>query len=143
MKSKATSAYAQRGMSSLSWLVVLAVAGFFMMCAFKIVPPYAENMYVVDALKSLGNGATPVAEMTKGEIRSQLQKNYMLNNVRAEGPQNIEFESTRNGMLINVNYEVRVNIYANADVVISFANQLDTSKPGECCKPVKSAAAKK
>ena len=60
-------ARAQRGMSSLNLMIVLLVAGFFMMCAFKLVPSYAENMYVVDALKALGDGAKPVAEMSKSE----------------------------------------------------------------------------
>ena len=144
MKTAIESAYSQRGMSSLSLLIIMMVAGFFMMCAFKMVPAYAENMYVVDALKTLGDGAKPVGEMTKKEIKkSAMQRNYMLNNVRTEGPNNIDVERTRDGLLVNINYEVRVNLFANADVVMSFENQLDSTDVDACCKPEKPVVKKK
>lgn len=135
----------QRGMSSLSLMMILLVAGFFMMCAFKLVPAYAENVYVVDALKALGNGAKPVAEMSKRDIKSALQKHYMLNNVRSEGPNNIDVERTRDGLLVNINYEVRTVLIdaINLDVVVRFENQLDSSDVDSCCKPTKPVTKKK
>lgn len=135
----------QRGMSSLSLMMILLVAGFFMMCAFKLVPAYAENVYVVDALKALGNGAKPVAEMSKRDIKSVLQKHYMLNNVRSEGPNNIDVERTRDGLLVNINYEVRTVLIdaINLDVVVRFENQLDSSDVDSCCEPTKPVTKKK
>lgn len=129
----------QSGISSLNLMIVLLVAGFFMMCAFKLVPAYAENMYVVDALKALGDGAKPVGQMSKKEIKSTLQRHYMLNNVRTEGPNNIDVERTRDGLLVNINYEVRTTLIdaINLDVVVSFENQLDSTDIDSCCEPTK------
>lgn len=145
MNNQVVSARSQSGMSSLSLMTILLVAGFFMMCAFKLVPAYAENMYVVDALKALGNGVKPVGEMNKGEIKSALQKHYMLNNVRSEGPNNIDVERTRDGLLVNINYEVRTVLIdaINLDVVVRFENQLDSTDVDSCCKPTKPVTKKK
>lgn len=135
----------QSGMSSLSLMTILLVAGFFMMCAFKLVPSYAENMYVVDALKALGDDANPVEEMSKNEIKSALQRHYVLNNVRSEGPNNIDIERTRDGLLININYEVRTSLIEliNLDMVVSFENQLNSNDIASCCKPTKPVTKKK
>lgn len=145
MSNQVVSVRKQSGMSSLSLMMVLLVAGFFMMCAFKLVPAYAENMYVVDALKALGDGVKPVGEMGKKEIKSTLQRHYMLNNVRSEGPNNIDVERTRDGLLVNINYEVRTTLIdaINLDVVVSFENQLDSTDVGSCCEPTKSVSKKK
>lgn len=135
----------QSGMSSLSLMTILLLAGFFIMCAFKLVPAYAENMYVVDALKALGDGVKPVGEMNKSEIKSALQKHYMLNNVRSEGPNNIDVERTRDGLLVNINYEVRTVLIdaINLDVAVRFENQLDSTDVDSCCKPTKPVTKKK
>lgn len=145
MSNQVARASVQRGMSSLSLMTILLVAGFFMMCAFKLVPAYAENMYVVDALKSLGDGVKPVGEMSKKEIKSTLQRHYMLNNVRSEGPNNIDVERTRDGLLVNINYEVRTVLIdaINLDVVVRFENQLDSNDVESCCKPTKPVNQKK
>lgn len=135
MKTLAPSAYSQRGLSSLSWLLLIAVTGFFMMCAFKLIPHYAENIYIADGLKTLGQGEKPVADMSKREIKKTLDRFYMMNNVRSEGSKNLDLDRTKKGLLVNVNYEVRVPLFANVDVLLTFENQLDSSDPSACCKP--------
>tara|TARA_B100000809_G_scaffold66641_1_gene63448 strand:- start:4294 stop:4731 length:438 start_codon:yes stop_codon:yes gene_type:complete len=145
MKQKTISSCSQRGMSVFNFLIVMMVAGFFMMFAFKVVPYYAENMYVVEALKTVGESAKPVSEMNKREIKTIIQRHYMLNNVRAEGPNNIDVDRSRDGLLVNINYEVRVPFLEvlNLDLVMSFENQLDSSDVEACCKPTKPVVKKK
>ena len=145
MKNRTINCCSQRGVSFFNFLIVMMVAGFFMMFAFKIVPSYAENMYVVEALKAVGDSAKPVGEMSKREIRTIIQRHYMLNNVRSEGPNNIDVDRSRDGLLININYEVRVPFLEalNLDLVMSFENQLDSSDVEACCKPTKPVVKKK
>ncbi|MBB3168268.1 DUF4845 domain-containing protein [Simiduia aestuariiviva] len=125
----------QLGLSSFNLLLVLAVVGFFAMCAFKLVPVYSENQYVVSALESLRNKDKPVAQMTAAEIRKHLQSFYMINGVRSEGASNIEIERERNRNIITINYEVRVPLIYNISVVVDFQNYMDTTKPEACCRP--------
>lgn len=126
----------QRGLGMLQWALVIAVAGFFLLFAFKVVPLYAENRYVESALRSLGTGGEKVGEMTDAEIRKKLGNFYMINNVRSEGPtKNIKIDRRSEDLLITIDYETRVPLFYNIDLVLSFQNHLDSARPGQCCKP--------
>jgi hypothetical protein len=120
----------------LQWALVIAVAGFFLLFAFKVVPLYAENRYVESALRSLETGGEKVGEMTDAEIRKKLGNFYMINNVRSEGPtKNIKIDRRSEDLLITIDYETRVPLFYNIDLVLSFQNHLDSARPGQCCKP--------
>jgi len=124
----------QAGLSSIGWLLTIMVAGFFLLCAFKLIPSYAEDRYIQSALKALPQGGA-LMELSNSEIKKKLDKFYMINNVRSEGARNIKIERTSKKTLVNVNYEVRVPLIYNIDVVMIFKNQLDSSRPDACCKP--------
>jgi hypothetical protein len=87
MKSK------QKGMAALQWLVVIAVAGFLMICGFTVMPAYINNWTVQAALESLQNerGVSSWIERTKSEMK------------------------------ISANYEARRHLLGNIDVVLVFA----------------------
>jgi len=126
----------QRGLGMLQWALVIAIAGFFLLFAFKVVPLYAENRYVEVALRSLENGGEKLEQMTDSEIKKKLNNFYMLNNVRSEGPtKNIKIARESEKALVTVDYETRVPLFWNIDLVLSFQNHLDSTRPGQCCKP--------
>ncbi|MDO3386483.1 DUF4845 domain-containing protein [Gilvimarinus sp. SDUM040013] len=127
---------AQRGLSAISWLVLLTVVGFFGLCVAKMAPVYAENYYITTGLKSVAQqNAGNLKNMRKSEISRSLNSYYSINNVRSPGAKELEFQSTSRGMLVINRYEVRVPLLANIDVVMSFFNVLDTSAPDLCCDP--------
>lgn len=127
----------QSGISMLLLLAILAIAGFFMLCAFKLVPSYAENRYVVTGLRTLAPNADALRSMSNNEIRSSLRRYYGLNNVRSEGPQNIEVRRVAGQqVLVTVDYEVRTNLFYNIDVVLSFENHLHSAHFDRCCRPI-------
>lgn len=126
----------QRGLGMLQWVLVIAVAGFFLIFAFKVIPLYAENRYVESALRSLATGSEEVDEMSEMEIKQKLGNFYMVNNVRSEGPtKNIKIERESDKVLVTIDYETRVPLFYNIDLVLTFQNHLDSTRPGECCKP--------
>ncbi|MBU2885039.1 DUF4845 domain-containing protein [Gilvimarinus agarilyticus] len=126
----------QRGLSAIAWLVLLAVVGFFGLCIAKMAPVYAENYYIVNGFKSLTKqGGNELKNMRKQELSRSLSNYYSINNVRSPGAKELEFQPTSKGMLVINQYEVRVPLIANVDVVMSFFNVLDTSAPEECCDP--------
>ena len=45
----------QRGMTMLSWLVVIAIAVFFMLIGIKMVPTYLENYSIRQVLTNMEN----------------------------------------------------------------------------------------
>lgn len=126
----------QRGLGMLQWALVIAIAGFFILFAFKVIPLYAENRYVESALRSLENGGEKLEQMTDAEISKKLNNFYMINNVRSEGPtKNIKVVRESEKALVTVDYETRVPLFYNIDLVLSFQNHLDSTRPGQCCKP--------
>jgi hypothetical protein len=129
----------QRGLGMLQWLLVVAIAGFFLMFAFKVVPLYAENRYVESALRSLVSGGEKLEEMSDGEITKKLNNFYMINNVRSQGPtKNIKIEREAEKAVVTIDYETRVPLLYNIDLVLSFKNHLDSTNPTQCCKPASS-----
>lgn len=132
----------QQGLGLLSWILVMIIAGFFLLCAFKIVPIYAENRYVVSGLKSLDDASAPLSEMSDMEIKRKMASFYMINNVRSEGPKNIEIQRDAKKIIVKIDYESRVTLFDNApffrtlDVVVVFKNHLDSSRPNQCCTQV-------
>ena len=126
----------QRGLGMLQWALVIAIAGFFMLFAFKVIPLYAENRFVKSALRSLVTGGEKLEQMTDAEIKSKLGKFYTINNVRSEGPtKNIKVVRESEKALVTVDYETRVPLFWNIDLVVSFQNHLDSTRPGQCCTP--------
>ena len=125
----------QRGLTMISWVLVLAILAFCGMFGFAVVPMYAENMYVVNALKSLAEPGVILTEMSDAEINKRLQNFYMVNNVRSEGAQNIVIDRKSRTLLITVDYENRTNLFWNIDIVTRFQNHLDAEHPKLCCKP--------
>jgi hypothetical protein len=133
----------QHGLTLISRIFVAAILAFCGMFAFAVVPMYAENMYVVKALKSLVEPGERVTEMTDSEIKKKIQNFYLVNNVRSEGPQNIVIDRKSKNLLITIDYEIRTNLFYNIDVVANFQNHLDGEHPDLCCRPLAEARAAK
>lgn len=126
----------QRGVSMPVLVLILVLIGFFLMVAFKVVPVYVENRYIVAALNTLGEDAQEIQSMTTREIRTKLQRIYSVNNIRSEGSKQIDIDKESDRVLVRVDYETRVPLFLNIDLVMSFENELDSSRPDQCCDPL-------
>jgi Domain of unknown function (DUF4845) len=125
----------QRGLSTLGWLMTIAVFGFVLMCGFKMGPVYLDNSFVVGALKSLAESESDLKQLSNRDIRTKLNKMFAINNIRGDVTKQVKIVREQNRVLVNINYEKRVPLFYNVDVVMTFNNQLDSSRPGECCTP--------
>ncbi|WP_198147292.1 DUF4845 domain-containing protein [Gilvimarinus polysaccharolyticus] len=124
----------QSGLTAISMLMVLIISAFLALFAFKVVPEYVENYYNVAGLKALGADNPNLAKMSTKEIKKAMSRYYSINNVRSEGSKQIEVvRNSRNVLVIN-EYESRVNLIANIDLVLRFKNVLDSDNPDDCCK---------
>lgn len=126
----------QRGLSSLGWLFVISIGGFALLCGFKLGPVYLDNTFVRGALQSLSK-EEDLMGMNNGTIRGKLSKLFAVNNIRGEVTKKVKIERKKDRVLVNINYEERIPLIYNIDVVLTFENQLDSSRPGECCNPPK------
>ena len=124
----------QLGMGSIGWLVTLALCGFFLLCLFRLGPAYYDNYAMQGALKDLASKNPQLGTMSKSSIRSHLAKYTTINGIRGDHAKEIEIVRKKDRLLVNNIYEKRIPLFLNIDVVLSFANQLDSSDPDACCE---------
>lgn len=124
----------QVGMHKLLLLLIILIFGTVLWSVIKVAPAYIDNMYIVEALRSLAeNHPDDLHQVPKSEIDQELRKFYTVNNVRGEAAKALKVERLKDKTLISVSYETRVPLFYNIDAVLTFNNVLDSSKPEECC----------
>lgn len=124
----------QKGFSAIGWMLIIGLGGLAMMAFIAIVPPYVDNIYVEDALKSLAENHPDFGQMGKREIHSVIDKFLAVNNINQDAAKSFEVKKFGGRAIVNSVYEVRSNFAANIDVVVRFENQLDSNNAGACCE---------
>jgi len=109
----------QRGMTAIGWLLVLVLVLVFAIVFIKLVPVYIDGYKTYSSLASLeednsAHGKSPL------EIRKMLMKRLDINMVTDVGKDDITFTRDRNGTKVEVDYEVRRQLFGNMYVVIVF-----------------------
>ena len=111
----------QRGMTLMSFVVVLAVVGFAAYLAMKLFPMYNEYYSVRSAMKGLKN-EPGIANFDPGKIKEQFFRKLDISYSSHVKPEHVKI--TRNekggGWLMDVNYEIREPMVGNLDVVGKF-----------------------
>lgn len=122
----------QKGLSAIGWLFVISVFGFSLLVVSKLGPHYLDNRFVVSTLKSLGDDPE-FPRMSVSDIRTKLSKTFSINNIRGKATQSVKVVKNAQKTLVSIVYEERIDLLHNIDVVLTFNNVLDSTKPDECC----------
>ena len=108
----------QKGLSLISFVLVLVLALFVSFLAMKIVPIYMEYYSVVSIMNGIADERGS-AKLSSYDIRLKVGNGLNLNyssNVKSK-----HFKITQgNGVLLRVAYEVREPVIGNLDVVVKF-----------------------
>lgn len=121
-------------MGAIGWLIVLSIVGFALLCFFRLGPVYLDDRMLIGMMKSVADNNPDLAEMGRSDVESALSRYSSVNGVR--GPAASSFKVIRRDerIVVNSNYEVRIDLLGNIDVVLSFRHQLDSRDPENCCK---------
>ena len=115
---------AQRGMSMTMIMIIMGVAMFFGLFAFKTGPAYFENWTVSKIANDVA--ANPdLMRAPKSKIYQSIQEQYRHNNLwdlKAEETIVLKKDGKR-GYLVTVDYEKRENLFSNIDLVMRFEKQ--------------------
>lgn len=114
-----TSPKRMRGMGMLGWIAVLALASFFLTCLFKLGPVYLDHWTVKSILDEV-MASQDLANQSKSEIRSLVQRRFDTNRVEAIKSHDLKIEDARDGRVVDASYEKRVPLIYNIDVVVKF-----------------------
>ncbi len=116
----------QRGMTAIGWLIVLGLIGFFVLLALRMIPSYLEYATVSSALESLQN-EPGMSNTTPQEIRKMLGKRFDINDVKSISAKDVAIQNQGGSYLVGVDYEVRMPVFGNVDVVMSFNKEIEVS----------------
>jgi hypothetical protein len=110
----------QRGLSTLSWLVVIGIAVFFGMVGIKSFPVYMNHYKVVSILANVAAQPT-IGEQTPNDIARTLEKRFDIDMVKHVTHKDVKVVSLKGSAReLALIYEVRVHMFYNVDAVYSF-----------------------
>jgi len=109
----------QAGLGMFGWLIVLAVAGFAISVGLKIVPHYLDYNTIVGIVE----GVSP--EVWRGSSKKKMHevvdKGLKVNNIRTLMSKDVlQIDRAQTLTTVNVDYEIRENLFSNVDVVLVF-----------------------
>lgn len=109
----------QRGMTLISFIIVLGVVGVFIYMAMKLIPMYTEYYSVKKALEGMATEAGMEANQPE-KIKDLFFRRMDINYADDVKPENVKLTRKDAGWLMTVDYEVRRPLISNLDVVGHF-----------------------
>lgn len=114
----------QRGLTMISWLLVIGIAVFLGMVGMKSLPVYMNHYKVVSILKNLA-GQPGAAEQTPRDIGKSLEKRFdidMVNHVTHKDVKVAGQPGSPRALVLD--YEVRVHMFYNVDAIYMFSENV-------------------
>lgn len=118
----------QKGITLMSFVVVLVVVGFFALMAMKLFPMYSEYNNLKGVMNELAKQPNS-ASLTPAQIQTDLDRRFNIAYVSSVKKEHIKVIRAGRGAQLNIAYEVRVPLIANLDVVGKFDNTVDLNGP--------------
>jgi len=119
------------GMTYLGMLILLIVIAFFAVVIIKVAPLYMEHFKVKSSLDSLAQEAKDSQTvLSPQELRYHLMNRLSINDVEHVKQDNIKISREGHKTVVEVDYEARVNLFDNLDVVAKFPdNRVELGGP--------------
>ncbi len=117
-----------RGITLIGFIIVLAVVGFFVYLAMRLVPVYLEYMNVVKSMEQVRD-EPGLAQASPEEIRRSLDFKFSTQYVSDDAipPQAIQVIREGNAQVLRIRYERRVPFAYNVDLLVSFDKSVNLS----------------
>lgn len=110
----------QKGITLLSFIMILGVVGFFAFLTMRLFPVYTEYYGAVNDIKAVTQAAG-ADKATPAQIRDSLYRRFQISyveNINLE--KDIKFMKDSSGKTLALKYEVRRPLMYNLDFVAKF-----------------------
>ncbi|MBA4287639.1 MAG: DUF4845 domain-containing protein [Pseudomonas sp.] len=123
------SMHSQKGMSLLSWLVVLGLVAFFASAAFKVLPHYFDNMALEKLITSVETDKAANIRSIN-EFYGHVSKGMQVNSIRDLNLQDaLKVKMENNEFRAHLKYEKREPLIENIDLVVRFDKEFRVRMP--------------
>ena len=112
----------QRGLTMISWMVVLVFFVFFAVMLMNILPVYMTDATVATVMESLPDDKTAKRTSAK-ELRSLVHKRLTINSVYSIEPKTIKVKKGRGENIVIIEYEPRGTLVGSLDFIVSFRHE--------------------
>jgi hypothetical protein len=117
--------FRQRGVGFAGWLILILVFGGLLTVGTKLFPVYMDNNTMASLLDKMAE-EDGMAEKPKSEIYKIVGNRFKLNNIRNfDVDRSIQVNRGKNGTSVILDYEVRVPVIANLDLIASFNKEVE------------------
>ncbi|MTI14116.1 DUF4845 domain-containing protein [Sansalvadorimonas verongulae] len=111
----------QCGASAFGFLCYTLAGVFTIMVLYKILPAYLENYSVKSIISSLDD-RSDIHDARVRDVRGWINKGFLINGIRDIPEDAIKVRKKGDFLVADVNYERRVDLISNIDIVITFEN---------------------
>lgn len=109
----------QRGFAYVRYSVVTLAVAFFSLLAYKLAPIYFENITLKNTIQGMRQ-LPGLDEKSERKWIAELQNQFDINNVHRVKARDLSVEKEDSNVVVQLQYEVRVDLLSNIDMVISF-----------------------
>ncbi|MDH5601271.1 MAG: DUF4845 domain-containing protein [Gammaproteobacteria bacterium] len=114
----------QKGLTGISIMALLVLIAFVAIIFLKIAPIYFDSFKVGDVVSGMKE-ERGLGDKSNSEISKMILRRLDVNMVTDVTKDDIIIEKSKNDVLIDVEYEVRKNMFGNLDVVITFKKSVE------------------
>ena len=115
----------QRGLTAITWIILLGLIGTQSVMALRIIPVYMNDNTVQKILEEMK--ADPEARgKTPGGLKALIQRRLQVNNMYdlLDNKEAFKFKKLSDGVQINLHYEQRGPIYGNLEFIATFEHEV-------------------
>lgn len=110
---------AQKGMTAIGWLLVLAIAAIFALVVIKLIPVYLDGYKIASSMDSLATDSSAHGK-SPGELKKMLLKRLDINMIYDIKAEDISITRDQGGYSVEIDYEPRIPMIGNLYVVVVF-----------------------
>ncbi len=122
----------QNGMTTLGWIIVIAIFSFIVVTGFKILPLYLDFMNVKNAMQAVERraeeGDSKVDPRSKRDLWVSLANQLKINSVYGLKKENFKFKRKDGVTTITVDYEARKPYFDRMFIGAHFVYSVDINK---------------
>lgn len=112
----------QKGLTLISWLVIIAIVLFNGIIALNIVPVYINDHSVKTLMKNLEMDSS-VRGGTAKALKQSIAKRLRINNVYSVTKEHISVKKGKDSYLVKIEYEPRGKLIGNLDYIVTFKHE--------------------
>ena len=115
----------QKGVTTIGWLIILALIGFFVLLTLRMVPAYMEYYKVVSTLEAMEDES---GFENPAQIRDMAERRFDISYVHSITHMDLKIKPFGEQYLVGAKYESRVHLFANVYVVMTFDKQVKVKR---------------